>query len=67
LNLRWRKCWDTGGDGIMMSFTKCYNGDEVKGDDITRCARHVARMGQMRNAYEFLVGILKREETTRKT
>jgi len=56
LDLRSRKWREAGEDCIMRSFVTCTHQilcDKIKG---MRWAGHVARMGNMRNAYKMLVG-----------
>jgi hypothetical protein len=62
VDLRWRKWGEAGEDCIMRSFITCTLHQNIVRVIKSRsmiCAGHVARMGEVNNAYKILVG--KRE------
>jgi hypothetical protein len=55
LDLRGRKWWQAGEDCILRSFITCMYFLVIKSMRM-RMAVHVARMGEIRNAYKVLIG-----------
>jgi hypothetical protein len=55
VDLRGRECWEAGNDYITRSFVTC----RIIKSRRMRWEENVARMGEMRNAYNILVGKLE--------